>query len=93
MFCGIICSYLKGWGEIMWFNLYLISTLISCTINTSKSMYIKRKMEYNQDEVIKKYNKLSNKEKILSNLKNIFISFPTNQTLSLINIIFLLFFE
>lgn len=65
---------MKGWGEIMWFNLYLISTLISCTINTSKSMYIKRKMEYNQDEVIKKYNKLSNKEKILSNLKNIFIS-------------------
>lgn len=58
----------------MWFNLYLISTLISCTINTSKSMYIKRKMEYNQDEVIKKYNKLSDKKKILSNLKNIFIS-------------------
>lgn len=58
----------------MWFNLYLISTLISCTINTSKSMYIKRKMEYNQDEVIKKYNKLSDKKKVLSNLKNIFIS-------------------
>lgn len=58
----------------MWFNLYLISTLISCTINTSKSMYIKRKMEYNQDEVIKKYNKLSDKKKVLSNLKNIFLS-------------------
>lgn len=58
----------------MWLNLYLISTLISCTINISKSMYIKRKMEYNQDEVIKKYNKLSNMNKVLSNLKNIFIS-------------------
>lgn len=58
----------------MWLNLYLISTLISCSINISKSMYIKRKMEYNQDEVIKKYNKLSNMNKVLSNLKNIFIS-------------------
>ena len=45
----------------MWLNLYLITTLVSGIINVSKSMYIKKKMEYNNDEVIRKFNKLSTK--------------------------------
>lgn len=58
----------------MWLNLYLITTLASGIINVSKSMYIKKKMEYNNDEVIRKFNKLSTKAKIMSNIKNIFIT-------------------
>lgn len=58
----------------MWFNLYLITTLVSGIINVSKSMYIKRKMEYKNDEVIRKFNKLSTEAKIMSNIKNIFIT-------------------
>lgn len=58
----------------MWFSLYLISTAISGAINVSKSMYIKRKMDYNNDEVVKKYNKLSSGQKVASNLKNIFMT-------------------
>lgn len=58
----------------MWLNLYLITTLVSGIINVSKSMYIKKKMEYNNDEVIRKFNKLSTKAKIMSNIKNIFIT-------------------
>lgn len=58
----------------MWLNLYLITTLVSSIINVSKSMYIKKKMEYNNDEVIRKFNKLSTKAKIMSNIKNIFIT-------------------
>lgn len=58
----------------MWLNLYLITTLVSGIINVSKSMYIKKKMEYNDDEVIRKFNKLSTKAKIISNIKNIFIT-------------------
>lgn len=58
----------------MWINLYLITTLVSGIINVSKSMYIKKKMEYNNDEVIRKFNKLSTKAKIMSNIKNIFIT-------------------
>lgn len=58
----------------MWLNLYLITTLVSSIINVSKSMYIKKKMEYNNDEVIRKFNKLSTKTKIMSNIKNIFIT-------------------
>lgn len=58
----------------MWINLYLITTLVSSIINVSKSMYIKKKMEYNDDEVIRKFNKLSTKAKIISNAKNIFIT-------------------
>lgn len=58
----------------MWLNLYLITTLASSIINVSKSMYIKKKMEYNNDEVIRKFNKLSTKAKIMSNIKNIFIT-------------------
>lgn len=58
----------------MWFNLYLITTLVSGIINVSKSMYIKRKMEYKDDEVIRKFNKLSTEAKIMSNIKNIFIT-------------------
>lgn len=53
----------------MWINLYLITTLVSSIINVSKSMYIKKKMEYNNDEVIRKFNKLSTKAKIISNAK------------------------
>ena len=49
----------------MWLNLYLITTLVSGIINVSKSMYIKKKMEYNNDEVIRKFNKLSTKAKII----------------------------
>ena len=58
----------------MWFSLYLISTAISGAINVSKSMYIKRKMEYNKDEVIKKFNNLSDSQKLTSNLKNVFMT-------------------
>lgn len=58
----------------MLFNLYLITTLVSGIINVSKSMYIKRKMEYKDDEVIRKFNKLSTEAKIMSNIKNIFIT-------------------
>lgn len=58
----------------MWLNLYLITTLASGIINVSKSMYIKKRMEYNNDEVIRKFNKLSTKAKIMSNIKNIFIT-------------------
>ncbi len=58
----------------MWFSLYLISTAISGAINVSKSMYIKRKMDYNNDEVVKKYNKLSSGQKVTSNIKNIFMT-------------------
>ena len=58
----------------MWLNLYLITTLVSGIINVSKSMYIKKKMEYNNDEVIRKFNKLSTEAKIMSNIKNIFIT-------------------
>lgn len=58
----------------MWLNLYLITTLASGIINVSKSMYIKKKMEYNNDEVLRKFNKLSTKAKIMSNIKNIFIT-------------------
>ncbi len=58
----------------MWLNLYLITTLASSIINVSKSMYIKKKMEYNNDEVIRKFNKLSTKAKIMSNIKNIFMT-------------------
>lgn len=58
----------------MWLNLYLITTLVSSIINVSKSMYIKKRMEYNNDEVIRKFNKLSTKAKIMSNIKNIFIT-------------------
>ena len=58
----------------MWLNLYLITTLASGIINVSKTMYIKKKMEYNNDEVIRKFNKLSTKAKIMSNIKNIFIT-------------------
>ncbi len=58
----------------MWFSLYLISTAISGAVNISKSMYIKRKMDYNNDEVVKKYNKLSSGQKVASNLKNIFMT-------------------
>ncbi len=58
----------------MWLNLYLITTLASGIINVSKSMYIKKRMEYNNDEVLRKFNKLSTKAKIMSNIKNIFIT-------------------
>lgn len=58
----------------MWLNLYLITTLASGIINVSKSMYIKKKMEYNNDEALRKFNKLSTKAKIMSNIKNIFIT-------------------
>lgn len=58
----------------MWFSLYLISTAISGVVNVSKSMYIKRKMDYNNDEVVKKYNKLSSGQKVASNLKNVFMT-------------------
>ena len=55
-------------------KIYLITTLASGIINVSKSMYIKKKMEYNNDEVLRKFNKLSTKAKIMSNIKNIFIT-------------------
>lgn len=56
----------------MLFNLYLLTTGASIAMNVSRSLNAKARLENVNDEVIKKYNNLSTRDKVLSNLGNFF---------------------